>query len=133
MEKVWRNLRGCAYYTYDENGNTTKKEVCSEGPLYHTYFTYDALNRPTEILNCLADGSPLAYFTYDYDDAGRMTKCVREDGNVVYYGYDDADRLTSEDWKDSGGSSIYAFTWDYGRTAGRSPSTNARRGIRQTS
>ena len=92
-----------------------------------------ALNRPTEILNCLADGSALAYFTYDYDDAGRMAKCVRESGDVVYYGYDAADRLTSETWKDSGGSSIYAFEWDYGRTASRSPSTNARRGIRQTS
>jgi len=32
---------------------------------------------------------------------------------VVYYGYDAADRLTGETWKESGGSTIYAFAWDY--------------------
>ncbi|MFH1730077.1 MAG: hypothetical protein ABIF82_00320 [Planctomycetota bacterium] len=32
----------------------------------------------------------------DYDDAGRMTKCAREDGNAVYYGYDDAVRVGAE-------------------------------------
>ena len=82
MEQVWRDQRGRAYYTYDKNGNVTKKVL---GNGCYAYFTYDALNRPTEILNCLADGSPLAYFTYDYDDVGRMTKCVRESGDITLF------------------------------------------------
>jgi YD repeat-containing protein len=32
---------------------------------------------------------------------------------LLYYGYDAADRLTSEDWYDAGMSSLYAFQWDY--------------------
>ncbi|MFH1731783.1 MAG: hypothetical protein ABIF82_09050 [Planctomycetota bacterium] len=81
---------GTASYTVDENGNVREKML---GNGCYAYFTYDALNRPTEFLNCLIDGSALAYFTYDYDDAGRMRKCIRESGDVVYYGYDDAVRV----------------------------------------
>ncbi|MFO7899354.1 MAG: hypothetical protein R6V58_09860 [Planctomycetota bacterium] len=32
---------------------------------------------------------------------------------MVYYGYDDLRRLTAETWKDSGGSTIYGFAWNY--------------------
>jgi len=98
------------YYTYDANGNVTTRKLRNG---CFTYYAYDPLDRPTSMLNCLADGSPLAYFQYTYDPAGRITRCVRESGDVVYYGYDAADRLTSETWKDSGGGAIYAFAWDY--------------------
>jgi len=101
---------GTAYYTYDEAGSVIKKVL---GNGCYTYFAYDALNRPTEVLNCLPNGSPLAYFEYTYDPAGRITKCTREDGNVVYYGYDNAEQLASETWRHSGGGTIYAFEWDY--------------------
>ena len=37
----------------------------------------------------------------------------RENGNVIYYGYDAVDRLTSEDWYDDGMAPLYGFQWDY--------------------
>ena len=67
----------------------------------------------------MPDGSPLVYFNYTYDKASRITRCVREDGTTIYYGYDNASRLTSEDWYDSGMTSIYAFTWDYDSVGNR--------------
>ena len=54
-----------------------------------------------------------------YDASSRITCCVREDGTTVYYGYDRASRLTSEDWYDSGMSSVYAFAWDYDSAGNR--------------
>ena len=82
-------------------------------------YTYDKDNRVTAILNCLPDGSPLVYFHYDYDRLGRITKTRREDGTTIYYGYDQASRLTSEDWYDSGMVSIYAFEWRYDQVGNR--------------
>ena len=73
----------------------------------------------TSIKNCLSDGSPLAYFIYDYDAASRITSIQRENGDIIYYGYDHPNRLTSENWKDSVGSSIYAFSWDYDAVGNR--------------
>jgi len=43
----------------------------------------------------------------------------REDGNVVYYGYDAADRLTSEEWYDAGMAPLYGFQWDYDAVGNR--------------
>lgn len=110
---------------------------CSWGPLNRkilgngcfTYFSYDAANRRTQILNGLSDGAPLAYFEYTYDPAGRITKVLREDGNVIYYGYDNADRLTSKDWYDSGMSQLYAFEWDCDAVGNR---TYQKRGTQET-
>ena len=85
--------------------------------------------RTTQILNCLPDGSPLVYFEYSYDPAGRMTKVLREDRNVVYYGYDSGSRLTSEDWYDAGMNPLYSFQWDYDAVGNR---TYQRRGDVET-
>ena len=43
------------------------------------------------------------YFEYTYDPAGRITECRRESG----------------EWKDSGGSTVYAFEWDYDNVGNR--------------
>jgi hypothetical protein len=37
----------------------------------YTTCAYDAAGRPTQLLNCFADGSPLVYFEYGYDAANR--------------------------------------------------------------
>ncbi|MFO7900033.1 MAG: hypothetical protein R6V58_13350 [Planctomycetota bacterium] len=63
------------------------------------------------------------------DPASRIVECRRESGTVVYYTYDDADRLTSETWRDSGGGTIYAFEWDYDRVGNR---TRQKRGSVET-
>jgi len=48
-----------------------------------TYFEYDALNRPQRVLNCYPDGSPLVYFEYDYDAAGRITTSQRPPAELL--------------------------------------------------
>ena len=63
------------------------------GNVCHTYLTCDPAGRVTAILNCKPDGTPLCYFEYDYDAASRITSIRREAGIVVYYSYDNADRL----------------------------------------
>ena len=40
-------------------------------------------------------------------------RITRENDDIIYYGYDNADRLTSEQWIATGGASIYAFEWQY--------------------
>jgi YD repeat-containing protein len=60
----------------------------------------------------LPDGTPVAYFGYDWDAASRIVAVQREAGMAVYYAYDDADRLTGERWY-NGSSQIYGFAWDY--------------------
>ena len=107
---------GTAYYAYDAASHLTKKVL---GNGCYTYFTYDPAGRTTQLLNCLPDGSPLAYFEYSYDAAGRIVRCFREDGDVIYYGYDLADRLTSEHWYDSSMTPLYAFQWDYDAVGNR--------------
>ena len=54
-----------------------------------------------------------------FQAASRITSITRENDDIIYYGYDDADRLTAEAWKDSGGSTIYAFEWDYDAVGNR--------------
>ena len=43
----------------------------------------------------------------------RITSIRRENGNMIYYGYDAVDRLTSEDWYDAGMAPLYGFQWGY--------------------
>jgi len=38
----------------------------------------------------------------------------------IYYAYDDSDRLTGENWYNSAGTNIYAFTWNYDAVGNRS-------------
>ena len=75
---------------------------------------YDAANKLSSLYNCLANGAPLAYFDYQYDEASRITGCRREDGTQIYYQYDPASRLTGETWYEPAAMQpIYSFAWDY--------------------
>jgi len=67
----------------------------------------DAVNPLTVLDHRRSDGSGLCYFGYDYDAASKITSVRREEGMSVYYGYDDADRLTAERWYNGAGQSIY--------------------------
>ena len=137
METAESSACGTAYYTYDANGRVSRKVL---GNGCFTYFAYDprgggagAAGRTSEILNCKPAGDPLCYFEYGYDlpaptrlrqgfggqelrqagAASRITLIRRENGDTIYYGYDAADRLTSETWRAPGGETLYAFAWDY--------------------
>ena len=38
---------------------------------------------------------------------------------MIYYAYDEADRLTGEDWYDEQMTPLYAFQWDYDAAGNR--------------
>ena len=61
----------------------------------------------------------LIYFNYGYDAASRIAKIVREAGKTIYYSYDGADRLTGENWYNSGMQNVYAFAWSYDAVGNR--------------
>ncbi len=50
---------------------------------------------------------------------GRISSVRREDGDVIYYAYDEADRLTGEQWYDEQMTPLYAFQWDYDAAGNR--------------
>jgi YD repeat-containing protein len=84
-----------------------------------TFDSYDADGRATQITDGNGVATTLAYTTrgwlhtrstagetttYDYDDAGNLTKATLPDGSWVAYQYDDASALIGVD--DSAGNSI---------------------------
>ena len=68
-----------------------------------TYHNYDAAGEVASILH-MGPGGLLQSLYYTYDGDGRRTKIVREDGKSIYYGYDNASRLTGETWLTGGGT-----------------------------
>jgi YD repeat-containing protein len=53
------------------------------------------------------------------DPNGNITQSLREDGSCWYYDYDGLQRLTAADWKDAGGSTLYAFEYEYDKVGNR--------------
>jgi hypothetical protein len=99
------------YYTYDPSSNVTRKEL---GNGVVMWGAYDQADRVSSLRYAKPDGTAVAYFDYGWDAAGRILRIAREDDLVVYYGYDDVDRLTGEVWrKQSDGGQIYGFWYDY--------------------
>ena len=56
---------------------------------------------------------------FDHDQVGRIVKCRHEDGNAISGSYDNASRLTKEEWLDSGMTQIYSFQYDYDAVGNR--------------
>ena len=78
-------------YTYDARGNRLSIQDPENGPAYPTVFTYDSMNR----LKTITYPAATASITFDYDWRGRRDWVQDQNGLKTYYGYDDADRLTS--------------------------------------
>ncbi len=61
--------------------------------------------------NADASGAPLTYFRYTRDPEGLPTRCLRENGHVIHYAYNTADRLTRELWTTTGASPAQRVGW----------------------
>jgi YD repeat-containing protein len=111
MTGVRAPSEGQASFAYDASRNLTRKEL---GNGIVAWAGYDQAERITSLRYAKADGTAVAYFDYGWDAAGRITRIAREADLVVYYQYDDVDRLTGEVWrKQSDGDQIYGFWYDY--------------------
>ena len=87
-----------------------------------SYMNYDLASQTTSILHTTSGGSVPASLYYTYDGDGRPTEIEGKQDTLLYtryFGYDDASRLTSEDWLDESDVSMYAFTWAYDAAGNR--------------
>jgi RHS repeat-associated protein len=106
-QQLWRiNRGGNPYfeYTYDENGNLTKRQHMTEGQGQDsTKFVYDEINRVTLCDQRAHEGpSYFARSNYnDYDLVNNLKSISREeDGNTgELFGYDDANQLSSVSYR----------------------------------
>ncbi|MHB8995878.1 MAG: hypothetical protein ACYC63_11590 [Armatimonadota bacterium] len=57
------------------------------------------------------------------DDYGQRARIGRESGTSIHSGYDDAHRLTSEDWLDVNDAQLCAFAYDYDAAGNRKKKT----------
>ena len=78
-------------YTYDARGNRLTIQDPFNGASKLTKFTYDSVNR----LKTITYPGATTSITFDYDWRGRRDWVQDQNGFKTYYGYDDADRLTS--------------------------------------
>jgi len=79
-----------SYDEYDGNGQR-KKVTYFPGTVEQRVLTYDYdANRPWHIY------SPAGTFTFGYDERGRRSKLIYPNGTQADYGYDDLDRLKSQ-------------------------------------
>lgn len=69
---------------------------------------YDALGRLTSSANSM--GGTSRTLTYQYDLAGRRTRVTHPDGNYFTYDYDDASKITAI--KENGSTALATFTYD---------------------
>jgi RHS repeat-associated protein len=73
-------------------------------------FVYDADQRLTNLTQTYANGSVLASYVYNYDQASRLTSEVDNGGATIVYSYDPANQLTSA------GSTAYSYDATGNRT-----------------
>ena len=78
----------------------------------HVY-TYDALNRMTSV-TATRDGEPARTTRYEYDEVGKRTAMLHDDGSRTDYAHDVRDRLTALEKKAAGGATQFgvAYTLD---------------------
>ena len=103
-------------YTYDNTGNVAIMKDADNGT---TNYTYDAMDRLTNLQNPFAETT-----TFNYDLAGRKTKTTHANGSYADYTYDNANRLLSLQNKKSGGSIISSFTYTMDNVGNRTTMTD---------
>ena len=101
---------GVTTYTYDAVGN--RKSVTYPNGVVAEY-TYDSLNRLTNLVNRKASGEIISSYAYTLGPAGNRIRVVENTGRTVDYTYDKNYRLTSESINDPiSGSRTISYTYD---------------------
>ncbi|MBI9019938.1 MAG: RHS repeat-associated core domain-containing protein [Verrucomicrobia bacterium] len=104
------SVSSVANYSYDPVGNVTNSSVDFGGPRsITTAYEYDAAERVTLIstppTNCM--------FQYFYNPDNGLISTVSNASLRAEYQCDIMDRITSIDWRNSGGASILSFNYQY--------------------
>ncbi|MGB2985952.1 MAG: putative Ig domain-containing protein, partial [Phycisphaerae bacterium] len=101
---------GVTTYTYDAVGN--RASVTYPNGTVAEY-TYDSLNRLTNLVNRKSDGEVISSYAYTLGPAGNRTRVVEHTGRTVDYEYDYLYRLIGESVDGPGdGQRITFYTYD---------------------
>lgn len=96
---------GVTSYTYDAAGNLS---ILTDSVDNTTTWHYDLLGR------CLQETNELGHSTYyTYDAQGNVVSTTDANGQVTAYTYDILGHQTAENWLDSQGDPIRAFSYTY--------------------
>jgi RHS repeat-associated protein len=102
--------RGKVYdHGYDPNGNRTSMTYPNG---VQTTYSYDVLNRLTELRSQTDVGAVVQSYLYTLGVAGNRMKIEEHDGTVRGYGYDALYRLTDETVT-NGGTPVYSKVFGY--------------------
>ncbi len=101
---------GVTSYTYDAVGN--RASVTYPNGAVAEY-TYDSLNRLTNLLNRKSGGDIISSYAYTLAAAGNRIMVVEDTGRKVNYNYDKTYKLTNESINDLiSGSRMFNYTYD---------------------
>jgi RHS repeat-associated protein len=95
VTQVVLNPDGGARMVVDPDGN-------------ETHYVVDGLGRDTVTIDPLGNRTTMAY-----DGAGRLTQVTDRDGRVINYSYDAANRETGEVWLSAAGATVNVVTYGY--------------------
>jgi RHS repeat-associated protein len=104
-------------YTYDNVGNRSTMTDPDSGV---TTYTYDAADRLTGLVNSASQTTG-----YTYDNANRLTRKDYHNATYTLYTYDAANQLLSATDKNSGGTTLFAHTYQYDDVGNRTRMTDA--------
>ncbi len=117
MSQLLTPYGNSCYFGYDFSSNVILKTY---GNGIQSYGAFDGAERMLSLRYATSSAVPLAYFDYQRGTAGNILAIARENNLVIYYRYDDIDRLTSEVWRTQDtGAQIYAFTYSYDSVGNR--------------
>ena len=100
---------GVTTYAYDAVGN--RASVAYPNAIVAQY-TYDSLNRLTNLLNHTSAGATISSYAYTLGPAGNRTRVVEDTGRTVDYTYDAVYRLVSERITDGATGTTIDYTYD---------------------
>jgi RHS repeat-associated protein len=105
-------LREDLTYTADNQiaTETRNDNLAGTVPVGTSSYTYDAADRLTSLVQTYANGSVLASYVYNYDQASRLSSEVDNGGATIVYSYDNANQLLSA------GSTTYSYDATGNRT-----------------
>jgi len=106
---------GVTTYTYDPVGNRSSVSY-PNGTVAE--YTYDTLNRLTELFNHKANGDTVSWYEYTLGPAGNRVKVTEHSGRTVDYTYDYTYKLT-EEYIDDPDFGVRVISYEYDQVGNR--------------
>ncbi len=120
LETVTDSRGGVTSLAYDQNGNRARIALPNS---VTTDYTYNALNRLTNLSSTNSVGDVLQSYAYTLGAAGNRTRIDEHDGTSRNYAYDDLHRLTQDRVTDASSVQVYRRDFVYDAVGNRTTQT----------